>query len=151
MSSPRRLLLGLVYLWVAPNSALGLLSFAVGRLVGARAHLVDGVLEVSGPGVRALLERLPVRYPIAAITLGHVVLGRDPGCLERTRAHERVHVGQYQRWGPAFVPAYLIASLWAWLRGRDAYLDNPFEREAYALAPCAEAVRSAGRGGVGAT
>jgi hypothetical protein len=26
---------------------------------------------------------------------------------------------------------YLLASLYAWLRGGDAYRDNPFEREAY--------------------
>ncbi len=129
----RPVLLALVYLWVLPNSLIGLLSFAIARLAGARASIVDGVLEVTGPGVRALLEQLPVRYPIAAITLGHVVLGCDPEGLARTRAHERVHVEQYQRWGPAFIPAYLLASLFAWLRGRDVYLDNRFEREAYAL------------------
>jgi hypothetical protein len=136
MLAARRLLLAIVYLWVLPNSVLGLLSFALGLLAGARGRWVDGVLEVSGPGVCALLELMPARHPIAAITLGHVVLGRDPGCLERTRAHERVHVGQYQRWGPAFLPAYLLASLLARLSGGDAYLDNRFERQAYGLAPC---------------
>ena len=53
----------------------------------------------------------------------------------KTRAHERVHVRQCERWGPLFVPAYLGVSLWLMARGRDAYRDNPFEVEAYAEAP----------------
>ena len=65
------------------------------------------------------------------MTLGHVVLGRSLGALDDTRAHERVHVRQCERWGPLFLPAYGLASLAAALRGRNAYLDNRFEREAY--------------------
>ena len=38
---------------------------------------------------------------------------------------------QWERWGPAFPFAYLAASLWALLRGRDPYLGNRFEREAW--------------------
>ena len=45
--------------------------------------------------------------------------------------HEMVHVRQYERWGPFFIPAYLACSLGLWLAGKDAYRDNPFEREAY--------------------
>jgi hypothetical protein len=41
-------------------------------------------------------------------------------------------VKQYERWGPFFIPAYLGSSAWMWLRGRDAYRDNPFEAEAFA-------------------
>ena len=65
------------------------------------------------------------------MTLGHVVLGADQPSLDRTRDHERVHVRQAERWGPAFIPAYLLASIIAWMRGLDPYLDNPFEREAF--------------------
>ena len=65
------------------------------------------------------------------MTLGHVVIARDEHLLEETRAHERVHVRQCERWGPLFIPAYLAASLVLWLVGRRAYEDNPFEREAY--------------------
>jgi hypothetical protein len=54
--------------------------------------------------------------------------------LDETRAHERVHVAQCERWGPLFVPAYLAAGAWAWARGRHPYFDNPFEREAFAAA-----------------
>ena len=38
---------------------------------------------------------------------------------------------QYERWGPFFLPAYLLSSLVALLLGRDPYLDNRFEREAF--------------------
>ena len=58
-------------------------------------------------------------------------IGRDVECLDTSREHELVHVRQYERWGPVFIPAYLLSSLCLWLRGRDAYFDNPFEREAY--------------------
>jgi hypothetical protein len=65
------------------------------------------------------------------MTLGHVVLGRDQTQLDQTRTHERVHVRQVERWGPLFIPAYLIASVVQWARGKRAYADNPFEREAF--------------------
>ena len=50
-----------------------------------------------------------------------------------TRAHERVHVRQCEAWGPFFIPAYLIAGAWAWLRGEGAYEGNYFERQAWML------------------
>ena len=68
------------------------------------------------------------------MTLGHVVLGRDDVCLDDCGAHERVHVRQYEAWGPLFLPAYLGSSLLALWRGEDAYLGNRFEREAYDIA-----------------
>ena len=63
--------------------------------------------------------------------LGHVVLGSTQAALDISREHERVHVRQYERWGPFFVPAYLLCSLRCYLAGKDYYRDNPFEREAY--------------------
>jgi hypothetical protein len=66
----------------------------------------------------------------SAITFGDVVLGTGRAALDSTRAHERVHVRQYERWGPLFIPLYLAASLWAAVRGRHPYYDNPFERAA---------------------
>jgi hypothetical protein len=78
-----------------------------------------------------LLRRVPIRGGALALTIGHVVIGRDPSALDRTRAHERVHVRQYERWGPLFLLAYLGASAGLIAARRDPYLDNPFEREAY--------------------
>jgi hypothetical protein len=103
---------------------VGLLS-----VVGGRLTVVDGVIECHGPLLRRLLALVP-GPGIAAITLGHVVVGIDAHALSWTRAHERVHVRQYERWGPAFVPVYLAAGAWALLCGRHPYYDNPFEREA---------------------
>lgn len=118
----------LAYLWAAPTSLLGLLLAGAARLTGGRAHLHSGVLEVSGGVVGWLLRHaVPLAGGAAALTLGHVVLGRSPEALERTRTHERAHVRQCERWGPLFVPAYLMASGWAVLRGRHAYTDNWFE------------------------
>ena len=129
-----RLLRPLVYLWVFPGSLVGLMLTPLALVSGGRARVVEGVLEVHGGWVTRLLSKpFWVCGPIAAITLGHVVLGCDEWTLERTRRHERVHVRQYERWGPFFIPAYLLASLWLMLRGYDAYRDNPFEVEAYAI------------------
>jgi hypothetical protein len=70
-----------------------------------------------------------------AFTLGHTVIGRSVDALEITRLHERVHVRQYERWGPLMGPAYLLCSLVLLLRGRDAYRENPFEKQAFRDAP----------------
>lgn len=123
---------GLLYLWVLPNSLVGLLALLLGRMGGAQATFRMGVLEVHGPGIERILGTLPGRFKVRAITFGHVVLGCDRSSLETTRAHERAHVEQCQRWGPAFIPVYLLASLYAWARGGDAYRDNVFERQARA-------------------
>ena len=120
------------YLWALPNTLLGLVLVPPTLLFGGRARIVEGVLEVHGPLLAALLRRVvPVPGGAAAMTLGHVVIGRDQHVLDFTRDHERVHVRQCERWGPAFIPAYLLAGAWAWVRGRGAYRGNYFEREAY--------------------
>ena len=118
----------LVYLWASPYSLLGI---AIGLLLHARFAYVDGVIEIHGSAVAKILSAFPV--PAAAMTLGHVVFGQSLAALQRTRRHERVHVRQYERWGLAFVPAYLLCSAVLYLRGRDGYRDNPFEVEAYAI------------------
>lgn len=117
-------------LWAAPNSLLGLLLGLVWWLAGASAQRVDGVLELALPDTPASARPSRWRSPFAAITLGHVVLAVDAREMARCRAHERVHVAQYERWGPLFLPAYFASSLWQWFRGRRAYWDNQFEVEA---------------------
>jgi len=98
---------------------------------GGEVRRVSGVLEAHGGALPRLLSLLPIGARSGtAVTLGHVVLASCAATLDATRAHERVHVKQYERWGPAFLPAYALASLIALTRGRDAYLDNRFEREA---------------------
>ncbi len=87
---------------------------------------------VMASGLAFLRRGTLLKGGASAMTLGHVVLGRDRGLLDLTRDHERVHVRQCERWGPLFLPAYLLGSALAWSRGQRAYMDNPFEREAYA-------------------
>lgn len=127
-----RRLLG--YVWASPVTLLGLAPTALALATGGRARRVRGVLEVHGGALTRLLS-LRRGFQIEAITLGHVVLGVTGQALELTREHERIHVRQTERWGPAFPIAYLAVSAWLWARGRDPYRDNPFEREAYALEP----------------
>lgn len=122
----------LAYAWAAPTSALGLALSAL-ALPGGHFRLVDGVLEVCGGWLPAVLRRAtPLAGGATAVALGHVVLARDAACLDGTRAHERVHVRQAERWGPLFLPAYLAAGAVQLLKGRDPYRDNPFEIEAHA-------------------
>jgi hypothetical protein len=56
----------------------------------------------------------------------------DHQTLAHHRLHEHVHVRQYERWGVLFFPLYLASSLLQIARGRDPYLNNAFEREAFA-------------------
>lgn len=103
--------------WAAPWSAVGLVlsPFFASRRV------VRGVLLCEGA---RWPRKLGWRY--RAITFGHVVLCVDQAD-EALLDHELVHVRQYERWGPFFIPAYLVASLRAKARGGRAYTDNPFE------------------------
>ena len=120
------------YLWALPNTLVGLV-LAAAAMHGGAARLVDGVLEVHGPLVGAILRRLvPLAGGPVAITFGHIVAAETRSLLHGTRAHERVHVGQCERWGPVFIPVYLLASAWSWLRGSGAYWGNYFERQARA-------------------
>ncbi len=100
-------------------------------MIGAQWRVERGVLEVGllrRPSRRARPRRDALRF--CAITLGHVVIGIDAPTLTRWRAHERVHVQQYERWGVVFFLAYPLASVWQGLRGRRMYRDNPFEVQA---------------------
>lgn len=114
-------------LWPAPWSLLGLIAGAVMLATGGGVRRQQGALEFHG----GLLTWAPL--PLDAITLGHVILGRSGELLDTWRSHEQVHVRQYERWGPFLVPAYLAESIWQWLCGRRAYLDNRFERQARGL------------------
>jgi hypothetical protein len=120
------------YVWAFPNSLIGLSLVPAAAFAPGGIEVVDGVLELHGPFIAWMLEHcIPLSSGVAAMTLGHVVLGRDREALAQTRAHERVHVRQYERWGPAFIPAYLLASLWGVVRGAGAYHGNAFERAAF--------------------
>ncbi|MBT9538330.1 hypothetical protein [Thiobacillus sp.] len=122
-----------VYLWALPVTFLGLLIVLMARNSGGVQQRVDGVLEAAGGWpARVLLHGFPFSGPVAAITLGHVVVGVSLDALEQTRVHERVHVRQFERWGVLMVLLYPLAGVIAALRGGNPYIDNVFEREARA-------------------
>jgi hypothetical protein len=121
------------YLWAAPCSALGLGLGTILLAFGGRAKAVSGTLEIAFRASPASCGRLARSLPFRAITFGHVILAVTAQDLAQSRAHEWVHVRQYECWGVLFFAAYPASSLWQLLRGRNAYWDNHFEVEARAL------------------
>jgi hypothetical protein len=118
----------LKYLWALPASLLGAVAAAAACCAGARLAVHTGVVELTFPAgsLRALKRALP----FDAITLGHVVLAVSPEAQARLRTHERVHVRQYEVWGPFFLLTYPLESLFQLLIGRRPYVDNRFEVQA---------------------
>jgi hypothetical protein len=106
--------------WAAPASFAGLLLAPF----YARRRVTHGIVLCEGA---AWPRKLGWRY--RAITLGHVVLSVDE-LDDAVLDHELAHVRQYERWGILLWPAYGLASLWAKLRGGNAYWDNHFEKQA---------------------
>ncbi len=119
----------LLILWASPTSLLALLIGVLSLPFGTRVQRKQGTLEFHGGLVEWILSRTPVQA--SAMTLGHVIWGRSEATLDFCREHEHVHVRQYERWGPLFLPMYLIFSVTMWFRGKHPYYDNPFEREAF--------------------
>jgi hypothetical protein len=116
----------LAYAWAAPTTLVGLVAGMLTLCSGGRVQCRRGALEFHGGFARWLAET----FGFSAMTLGHAIIGRDPLYLEFCREHEQAHVRQVERWGAAFIPAYLLASLLAWWRGEHYYRDNWFERDA---------------------
>lgn len=126
-----RFLLGVI--WASPNTLLGLIVGGVGMCFGAKAQVTGQAIEFHDGGIKWLIHRFPNGQFTLAMTLGHVVIGQTEAALDISRVHETVHVRQYERWGPFFIPAYVMSSLYVWTRGQRLYRDNPFEVEAYGV------------------
>ena len=123
----------LPYLWAFPVTLLGILVALIARGSGGMLQHVDGVVESAGGWPAWILRRgFPFSGTVAAITLGHVVVGVSLAALTATRVHERAHVRQFERWGALLLILYPLAGLLAWVRGGDLYRDNIFECEARA-------------------
>jgi hypothetical protein len=116
------------YAWAAPTTLVGLAAGALTLCTRGRVQRRRGALEFHGGFARWVLEHTFVNA--SAMTLGHVIIGRDALSLDFCREHEQAHVRQVERWGGAFIPAYLLASVFAWRRGGHYYFDNWFERDA---------------------
>ena len=117
-------------LWALPCSLVGLLLATVPLALGGSAKVVSGALEVTYRQRLVSCGKLALRLPFRGIVFGHVILAVTQEELTRIGPHERVHVEQYERWGPAFFVAYPASSLWQLMRGRDPYWYNHFEVQA---------------------
>ena len=114
--------------WAFPGTAVGLCLGGLAVALGGRCQGVGGALEFYGGPIPRVLGDV---VGAVAITFGHTILGLDRAILDSVRVHEHVHVRQYERWGPLFIPAYLACSAWLRATGGHPYLDNPFEVEAF--------------------
>ena len=117
-------------LWALPCSAVGLIAAAVPLVLGGSAKWSAGALEVTYRPSLASCGKLADRLPFRAIVFGHVIIAVTRQELMVISPHERVHVEQYEAWGPLFFLAYPAASLWQLLNGRSPYWHNYFEVQA---------------------
>jgi hypothetical protein len=120
-------------MWAGPNTLLGAAFGGVVLCLGGRVQFVCGAAEFHGGLVGRAIASLPGPLSFNAITFGHVILAISEAALCAFREHEQVHVRQYERWGPFFLPAYVVSSIWEVVHGRRAYWDNFFERQAFAV------------------
>ncbi len=127
-----RILIIARYAWALPATFAGLLLSLIALAFGAKGRIVEGAFEIAGGRIDKCLSMLPRYCRFGAITIGHVIIGIDHETLAHHRLHEHVHVRQYERWGVLFFPLYLFSSLLQIVQGCDPYLDNSFEREAFA-------------------
>lgn len=117
-------------LWAMPCSAIGLALAAFALVAGGKAKWSSGVLEVTYRDSRASCGKLALTLPFRGIVFGHVILAVTREELVTIGAHERVHVEQYERWGPFFLIAYVASSLWQFFKWRSPYWHNYFEIQA---------------------
>jgi len=122
---------------MTPGRAREVVNLATGAtLLGLAVARVGGARPVPGPDRLLLAGGYRLRLPAAAaFTVGNVVVSRlaaDELAARRTLlAHEARHATQWA-WllGVPFLPAYLAASGWSWLRAGDPATANVFERRA---------------------
>jgi hypothetical protein len=122
--------------WAAPCTLVGLALAGLVLLLGGSGRLVEGSYEAAVCRRRQEAGRALMAMRFRAITFGHVIVGISHEDLHQYRAHERVHVRQYELLGPLFFLAYPLASLWQLVRGRDPYRDNCFEVQARRQSGC---------------
>ncbi len=111
--------------WRSLNEVLG--HLAAGIVRGAPRRSVAGATLVEDERFDRLFRLVPKRP--SAMTFGSTIVARrrlEPPLV----AHELAHVAQYTRFGPFYLPLYLLGAAWGLLRHRDFYRGNPFEAAA---------------------
>lgn len=105
------------FIWALPATIIGFfLQFLYG-IQGRRTFNDQGVLEVR-------VKRIIPKFA-AAQTWGIIVFSRIP--FKYVRTHEYAHVRQWMVWGPFFLIAYPLASVWARIKHGEWYEHNYFE------------------------
>ena len=117
-------------LWAAPCSAVGIVLAGVLLTLGGKAKWSSGALEVTYRHSLAGCGKLASKLPFRGIVFGHVILAVTREELRTIGPHERVHVEQYECWGPLFLLAYGASSFWQLVNGRSPYWYNYFEVQA---------------------
>ncbi len=118
-------------IWASTWSVWGLGIGTIGLLTGGGVRRSGRILEFWGGFLPMFLKYFPFIAGSPVATFGHVVVGRCERHLDACRPHQLIHVQQYERWGPLFIPTYLGWWFVLWCCGKRPYYDNPFEREAF--------------------
>ena len=112
----------------------------IGVILAVPVLLAGGKARRAGPAIEVYLHEGSARaggayrrLPFSAITFGHVIIGIGSSELDCLRAHELVHVRQYEWLGPLFLALYPLASLVALVRGKGIHAGNYFEVQANAI------------------
>lgn len=117
-------------IWVSPCTAVGLALAVVPLVAGGKAKWSSGALEVTYRHSLASCGNRALKLPFRGIVFGHVILAVTSEELGTIGSHERVHVEQYERWGPLFFFAYGASSLWQLVNRHSPYWHNHFEVQA---------------------
>ena len=114
------------YAWALPTTLIGatVALFTLSKPYGIR----DGAILCKAGGLMRWFFQ--TRGFGGQCLGGFVFIRADHIGKEPLLRHELVHFAQARKWGPPFLLAYGLASLWMKLTKRDAYWDNPFEVEA---------------------
>lgn len=137
------ILQSLQWLWALPLTLLGLplwlwmlcnARFLVRNRPVAQVNIAQTapIFIAYGHPANWLLAHHPFGE-MDAMAIGCCVFARDAQALQRTLAHELVHVRQALQWGALFPLAYGLCSMWACMHGRCPYANNYFEMQANLL------------------
>ncbi len=126
----------LKWLWALPLTSVGLPLVVLSKVQhAAQASALRSQHGYVFTAHSKFIARILQLHPMGgmdAVAVGCCILARDAESLIQHLPHELVHVQQAQRWGVFFPVAYLASSIWQLIRGRCAYADNCFERQANA-------------------
>ncbi len=106
------------FFWTLPNTIFGLLLGACTFQL-PRSHGGAIVFDREPRGLTRVLRAMHR----TAMTVGFVIVASVP-VEGRLLEHERHHVRQYTRWGPLFIPVYLLLAIGF------GYRRHPMERSA---------------------